>query len=356
MRLSVIIPCHNESKTISTIVERVLAVDLPSAIEREIIVVDDGSDEATKTALLSLSSSGHIRLITRAKNGGKGAAVKDGLAAATGDYCIIQDGDLEYDPGDYIALLTPILEKRAEVAIGVRPHSQNNVSGRYFFFLGGRVVNWFFNTVFRTSVSDLTTCYKLFPKNLVARILQQPSNDFVFDAVELSYVLTRQPYVEVPISYTARGTSAGKKIRLRDGLRCLMRIVTLRFGAYTRIVKFLIVGSTAALVNITVLFIATNFFHVWYLLASILSFSVALAYNFYLQKLWTFGLRKSALTHGLAAFAGVNVVNLLLNTAGMYLFVDVVGLWYISAQLLTSAIIGIESFIAYHYIFDHPKL
>lgn len=355
MKLSIIIPCYNEAETISAIVERVLVARLPSGFEREIIVVDDGSDEATKAALASLNASGRIHLITRTKNGGKGAAVKDGLATATGDYCIIQDGDLEYDLEDYRALLAPILEKRAEVAIGVRPHAQNNVSGRYFFFLGGRVVNWFFNMVFRTRVSDLTTCYKLFPKSLVPRIRQQPSNDFVFDAVELSYVLTRQPYIEVPISYTARGTSAGKKIKLRDGLRCLMRVITLRFGAYTRVVKFLIVGSTAALVNITVLFIATSFFNVWYLLASIVSFCVALAYNFYLQKLWTFGLRKSALSHGLAAFTGVNVVNLMLNTAGMYLFVDVVGLWYIFAQLLTSAIIGIESFIAYHYIFDHPK-
>jgi dolichol-phosphate mannosyltransferase len=370
MKLSIIIPCYNEPGTIGPVVDRVLAVPFPAGWEREVVVVDDGSGAETKSALAQAQAKhSEIKVITRARNGGKGAALKDGFAAASGDYLMIQDADLEYDPAD-IPLLINALTPEHQVIWGSRQIAHNNVPGRFYYYWGGRLVNIFFNICYGTRLSDLTTCYKLFPRRLVPELVQQPSNDFVYDAVELSRVLVhpesgrgaREQVTEVSIRYHARSAHEGKKLRAKDGIRCLLRIIMLRFAPHARVIKFIIVGGTAALVNVLALYILTDWFGVWYIASEVAAFIIALCYNFALQKLWTFA-SASSTGSGQASsarasagrqfplFIFVNVCNLVLNAGILYGLVELGGLYYLAAQLLASLIIAFESYFLYRLIF-----
>lgn len=353
MKLSIIIPCYNEAATVEAVVTRVQDVSLPTGWDREILVVDDGSGSDTREALqrITLASSA-VRVITRPINGGKGRAVKDGLSETTGDYIIIQDADLEYDPNDYSRLLAPIIAGETEVVFGSRNLSDNNSPGRAMYFWGGQLVTWCFNIAFGTRLSDITTCYKMFPRKLVPELLAQPSDDFVFDAIELSRVLTRGKVIEIPIRYAARTEKQGKKLRAIHGVWCIERLVELRLGAKLyRVLKFIFVGGFAAAVNLAVLFLCTSILGIWYLVSSVISFLVALFTNFLLQKFWAFKNQTKFQVRQLAAFVGTNVVNLGFNTLLMYLFVSHFGIHYLYAQLLTSLLIAFESFFIYRLIF-----
>jgi dolichol-phosphate mannosyltransferase len=353
MKLSIVVPCYNEPGTIGEIVRRVLTVQLPAGMDREILIVDDGSRNETREAIArAAESSSSVQVITRQTNGGKGRAVKDGLAATTGDYVVIQDADLEYDPTDYARLLAPLLAGEATAVFGSRNLSDNNSSGRAMYFWGGQLVTWCFNISFRTHLSDLTTCYKMFSSAEIPALLAQPSDDFVFDAIELSWVLTRGKVIELPIRYAARSAAEGKKLRAIHGVRCIERLIELRFGAtFFRVGKFIIVGGLAMLINLAVLYVLISMLGIWYLASSIVSFLVALMANFFLQKVWAFGSRRDKPYRQFAAFFGTNIFNLGLNTLIMYLLVSHVGIEYLIAQIITSVLISIESFFAYSVIF-----
>lgn len=348
-RLSILIPCYNEPDTIGNLLERVEAVQLPG-YEREVIVIDDGSEEATKRALEEeRSKHPELVVITRERNGGKGAALKDGMRTATGDYLIIQDADLEYDPADIPKLLAA-LSPAHEVVWGSRQMEHNNVPGRFYYYWGGRAVNVLFNLAFGTRLTDLTTCYKLFPKRLIPALLAQPSDDFVFDGVELSRVLAREGVVEVPIHYRARTAHEGKKLRAKDGIRFLMRIITLRFAPHIRIIKFLLVGGSAALINLLALYLLTGWLGLWYVLAEVIAFLIALAYNFTLQKLWAFE-AAGRIERELPLFVVANLTNLAINAVLLYSFVEYLGIHYLPAQAIASALIALESYFLYRWIF-----
>lgn len=356
MKLSVIIPCYNEPVTIGQIVDRVQSAALPSGWEREVIIVDDGSREDTKEALARIKAAEpHIQVITRAKNGGKGAALKDGFRAATGDYLLIQDADLEYDPADYAALLAPVIAGTASVVFGSRELKDNNVSGRAMYFWGGIAMNKFFNLCFGTHLSDVSTCYKLFPKRFVPELLEQPSGDFVFDVIELTRVLALHgPIHEVPIKYRARGAEEGKKLRMSHGIRCGLAVLRLRFDRPTvaRIARFLAIGTLGMALNVGVLYALTEYTGLWYLASEVVAFIVAVSITFFLQKFWTFRQRDRArIAHESLRFFGINAFNLLLNAAILYALVDGLGLWYVPGQVIASALIALESFFVYGRIF-----
>lgn len=358
MKLSVIIPCFNEVKTIRDILTRVKAAELPASWQKEIIVVDDGSGEETKAVLRTLLREGAgIRVIFKEKNGGKGSAVKAGLTEATGDYLVIQDADLEYDPNEYARLLTPVLEGKATAVFGSRVLAHNNVPYSKLYFYGGLLVCKVFNFAFGTRLSDITTCYKVFPRALVKEIIEQPSDGFVFDAVELTSVIAhRATIVEIPISYHPRTRQEGKKINWRDGVRCLFAICCLWIGidfpTGVRIARFIITGALAAVVNLTVLYIATAHGHIWYLYSAMLGFITAFIASFLLSKFWTFGNRaRTGTERQFILHLLVALVNLGINTSLVYLFVEAFGLWYMFAQAGAAILIAIESYIAYRWIY-----
>jgi glycosyltransferase involved in cell wall biosynthesis len=361
MTLSVIIPCFNEANTIREIFARVKAAKLPPSWQKEIIIVDDGSQEATKDTLRALLlENPEVKVIFKEKNGGKGSAVKAGIAKATGEYLLIQDADLEYDPNDYARLLVPILEGKTTVVFGSRTRGDNVVPFSQTYFYGGLLITWFFNLAFGTHLTDVATCYKIFPRSSVPELLRLPNDDFVYDVIELSHVLARHTeIVEVPISYDSRTRKEGKKINWHHGVRCGLAICWLRVGfdlsAGMRIMRFVAAGTFAAALNLLILYVATAYGHIWYLYSAMISFVLSQIVSFLLNKFWTFQNHTLVGSHIQLAFHFLTaVVNLGVNTLLMYLFVEKLGVWYLLAQIFSSATISFESYFAYKWVYRKP--
>jgi glycosyltransferase involved in cell wall biosynthesis len=224
-RLSVVIPVFNESKTISTIIDRVLAVSLPI----ELIVVDDGSTDGTRE---TLERERHRidRLILCERNGGKGAALKAGFKAATGDVVLIQDADLEYDPEDYHDLLKPILKGNADLVLGSRLTGAKPQRAYYYWhYVGNRLITFIARVLYNTTLSDIYTCYKVFRRELLDGLIIK-SDGFDFDAEFLAQLLKRDIVVyEVPIAYYGRSYAEGKKIKWHHTGRVVWNLVKYRF-------------------------------------------------------------------------------------------------------------------------------
>ena len=226
MKLSVVIPVYNEQATIAEIIARVQAVDL----EKEIIIVDDGSTDGTSEKLHEIGGKfDHVNVLAHEKNLGKGAALRTGFAAATGDIIIIQDADLEYDPREYELLLTPILDGRADVVYGSRflggPH-------RVLFFwhyLGNKFLTLLCDAFSNLNLTDMETCYKVFKKDVLDEITLK-SNRFGFEP-EFTMKVAKKGFrvYEVPISYSGRTYEEGKKISWQDGFAAIFTILWFRF-------------------------------------------------------------------------------------------------------------------------------
>lgn len=225
-KLSIIIPVYNERNTITTIIRAVEQSPLPG-IEKEIIVVDDCSVDGTRTVLKEFEN--RHRIVYHAHNQGKGGAIKTGFQHVTGDYVLIQDADLEYDPNDYATLMQPILEKRSSVVFGSRTLQKNNVPFSAVYFYGGLFVSKIFNNLFGSKLSDIATCYKVFPARFIPHFGNFQKNDFVFDVVNITYVLHKNAdIVEVPIHYHARTRKFGKKLNWRHGVRCVLEMFRIK--------------------------------------------------------------------------------------------------------------------------------
>jgi len=231
--LSIIIPAYNEGKTIEEILSKVKNTTLPINWKKEIIIVNDKSTDNTGEILKKYNNE--FKILNRVINGGKGAALRDGFKEAVGDYIIIQDADLEYDPNDYGILLQPIVNNKTNVVFGSRVLGKGNVSYSFVYYYGGLALTKFFNLFFKTKLTDFSTCYKVFNKKYIPEILKYKSNDFVFDVVELTYVLSKSSnIVEVPIHYYPRTKKDGKKINTLHGIRVFFTIIKLFINKITK--------------------------------------------------------------------------------------------------------------------------
>ena len=215
MKLSVIIPVFNEAATLETLLDRIDHVPLP--MEREIIIVDDGSTDGTRALVETLKTQRGLRACFHQKNQGKGTAIRTGLAKATGDIVLIQDGDLEYDPADYTKLIQPFVDKQTRVVYGSRILGKGKMS--YLrYYLGGRFLTLLTNMIYGIHITDEPTCYKVFDTSLL-RNMNLEARGFEFcPEVTAKLSRLREPIVEVPISYAPRSIEEGKKISFTDGI------------------------------------------------------------------------------------------------------------------------------------------
>ena len=226
MRISVIIPVYNEDRTLTEIVSRVQAVDL----ETEIIIVDDGSTDGTSAQLKTIGNTfENVRILRHEKNCGKGAALRTGLAEATGEVIIIQDADLEYDPRDYRVLLVPILDGRADVVYGSRFLGGPQRVLFFWHYVGNKLITLLCDALCNLNLSDMETGYKVFKKEVIADMTLK-SNRFGFEP-EFTMKIAKKGFriYEVPISYSGRTYEEGKKIGWYDGLVAIFTILWFRF-------------------------------------------------------------------------------------------------------------------------------
>lgn len=227
-KLTIVIPCFNEERTIELLLTKVKEAKLPFGFEKEIIVINDGSTDTTPQILSRLAND--LKIITKTKNEGKGAALKTDFREASGDYILIQDADLEYDPNEYSFLLEPIKNGMVDIVFGSRNLKKDNKPSSKLYFHGGRFLTAVFNILFKTKFTDITTCYKIFTRSYIPKLICLPSNNFVFDGIELTYALSQIGKIqEVPISYYGRNKKGGKKINMTDGLRFLTAMLCLKF-------------------------------------------------------------------------------------------------------------------------------
>jgi glycosyltransferase involved in cell wall biosynthesis len=244
LKLSVVIPVFNEIGTIQEIVERIQAVSLDVSIwtdhanadvvrlERELVIVDDGSTDGSRDYLRTLENVPSVRIIFHEANQGKGGAVRTGLQHVTGDICLIQDADLEYDPRDYPALLQPILEKRTHVVYGSRFRGGPSKAMFFWHMVGNRFLTFVTNILYNTILTDMETCYKVFSRE-VADALHLKASGWGFDPeITAQILLSDYRIYEVPISYSGREFNEGKKISWKDGFTVLWTLVKYRVTGY----------------------------------------------------------------------------------------------------------------------------
>ena len=228
-RLTILMPVFNEVRTIREILEQVDAADA-SGLEKDLIIVDDGSTDGTRERLQQLDGlKTPFRVLFHAQNMGKGAALRTALTYATGDIILIQDGDLEYDPGEYPELLAPILQGRADVVYGSRIRGGKPVRDFSLVYLwGNKFVTFVANLLYGAALTDMETCYKVFRADVIKNI-QIRANRFEFEPEITAKVLKRRhKIVELPISYYGRDRAEGKKLSWRDGIGALWTLLKYR--------------------------------------------------------------------------------------------------------------------------------
>ncbi len=229
-RLSVVMPVYNEQDTLEKIVRRVAATTLKA----ELVAVDDGSSDESLEILRRLESEGLIdRVIVHDRNRGKGAALASGFAAATGDFIIVQDADMEYDPNEYRKLLEPILDDRADVVFGSRFLGGEPHRVLYFWhYVGNRFLTLMSNMVTNLNLSDMETCYKCFRREVLDGLVIEERGFGVEPEITAKVAAGGWRVYEVGVSYSGRTYAEGKKIGWKDGIRAIYCI--LKYGVFRR--------------------------------------------------------------------------------------------------------------------------
>lgn len=221
--LSVIVPVYNEVKTVKEILQKIASLD----IDKEIIVVDDGSNDGSDKLLNEIDDK-TVKVIHHTTNRGKGAAFLTGLHNATGEYVIIQDADLEYDPNDYYKMLEAIKHDGVDFVLGAR--FKHGYRGLFFHRLGNRSLTWLINLFFKAQLNDYATCYKLARRDIF-NSLNFKGVGFDLEVEIICKILKRRLKIaEVPVLYTPRTYKAGKKIRVKDGLWSIFYLFKYRFS------------------------------------------------------------------------------------------------------------------------------
>lgn len=227
-KVSIIIPTFNEATTIQAVIDSVK--ETPLDIEKEIIVINDGSTDDTHTILSRIKN---ITYLKHTKNSGKGAAVAAGIKHSRGTILMIQDADLEYDPRNIPALIKPLLEEKTEVVYGSRFLKKQMLSGKYkgnkMYFLGNKFLNLLLFVLYRRSITDLETGHKAFTKKAFDA-LNIRAKGFDFEPeITAKFIKTGHNIVEVPITYTPRSFQEGKKITWKDGIKAVFYLIKYRF-------------------------------------------------------------------------------------------------------------------------------
>lgn len=229
--LSIIVPVFNEEKTVKQLLGRVSKVKLPRGIGKEIIVVDDGSTDKTRKVLSDLK----FKILRLNKNLGKGVALRVGIKNAKGDYLIIQDADLEYDPNDYSKLLRPILEKKSKIVFGTRlVNYPLKLWGKSrtvlpLHLIANRFLTWLVNFLYGSNLTDMETGYKLFTREVIENLRLQSDRFEIEPEITIKSLKLGYNIVEVPIKTKPRGYNQGKKIGFWDGLKAVWTILKYRF-------------------------------------------------------------------------------------------------------------------------------
>jgi len=226
MKLSVVMPVYNEKDTLREIVARVLRVE--TGLECELVAVDDFSTDGTRDILKEFADP-RVRVFYHEKNMGKGAALRTGFAQATGDIVLVQDADLEYDPREYPQLLAPILDGRADVVYGSRFLSGPHRVLFFWHYVANRLVTTICNILANLNLTDMETCYKVFKRDILSRITLK-SDRFGFEPeVTIKVARLKARIYEVPISYSGRDYTEGKKIGWKDGIAAIWHMLRFKF-------------------------------------------------------------------------------------------------------------------------------
>ena len=223
--LTIVMPVYNERATLRTALDRLLAVEMP--VSTEILVVDDGSTDGCTELITDLVESGAVKLLTQDPNQGKGAALRRGIAEASGELLTILDADLEYDPADFPALLQPILDHEATVVYGARSYG-GHAAYSFWFVIGNKMLALWASLLFDAWLTDIETCLKVAP-TATWRKVDLRSNGFGIEAELTGKILAMKERIfEVPITYRARGREEGKKIQWTDGVVALWILLRIR--------------------------------------------------------------------------------------------------------------------------------
>ena len=225
--VSVIVPVYNEAAHVDELLQAIHA----SPVKKEIIIVDDGSTDGTREKLQALPPLEDVTIVFHEKNCGKGAAIRTALSYARGEYVLIQDSDLEYDPRDYPALLQPLDERRANVVYGVRPDRPER---GLRFFLGAKLLTHLTNLLYGAGIHDEATCYKVVRRSLLAQVRLECQRFEFCPEVTAKLCRMGEKIAEVPISYNPRSAVEGKKIRHSDGWQAIWTLIRYRFTPRNR--------------------------------------------------------------------------------------------------------------------------
>jgi glycosyltransferase involved in cell wall biosynthesis len=220
--VSVIVPVYNEVAHVDELLQAIHA----SPVKKEIIIVDDGSTDGTREKLRSMPLANDVTVVFHEKNCGKGAAIRTALAYARGEYVLIQDSDLEYDPQDYAALLRPLEQREANVVYGVRPDRPER---GLRFFLGAKLLTHLTNLLYGAGIHDEATCYKVFRRSLLADVRLECRRFEFCPEVTAKLCRMGEKIAEVPIAYVPRSAGEGKKIRHSDGWLAIWTLIRYRF-------------------------------------------------------------------------------------------------------------------------------